>query len=211
MRLAVLILLIMSLGFAFTVQADYIGVQETGNENLESLDVSIFIDCDQKDLTVAVLGADSEQPIQGASAFLFYTDYEYQLLATGTSDSDGNAAITVPGTIDYLQALFILRIDKSGYRTKEIEFAYEKCFQDPPEEPEETEEPAAPAELPEADPTIGDISPPPAEPPAEEADTAQENESPADEEPVGDVAPVAPPEACPVGLAILALLFIKRA
>ena len=207
MKVVVLLLLITALGFAYTVQADFIGVQETGNENLESLDVGVFIDCEEKDLRVAVLGEDSEGPISGASAYLFYTDYEYQLLATGTSDADGNAAITVPGSIDYLTALFILRVDKSGYRTKEVEFAYEKCFQDPPpaeppaEEPPETEEPPI-AELPEED--VGDISPPPAEETPEDETPPAENMTPPEE---GDVAPV--PEACPLGLAILSLLFIK--
>lgn len=200
MRLAVLLLLIASLASAFVVQADFLGVQETGDENLESLDVGISIDCDEKDLTVSVMGEDSEEPVAGASAFLFYTDYEYQLIATGTSDSEGIANIDVLGNRDYLTALFILRVDKSGYRSKEIEFAYEKCFEEPPAAP-----PPEPEEEPE-EPEVSPVEPPVEPPPIEEVEPPVEVSPPVDEE-----APAQAPEpaACPLGLALLSLLFIK--
>jgi len=196
-RLAVLLLLMASLVSAFTVQADSIGVQETGDENLESLDVGISIDCDEKDLTVSVLGEDSEEPVAGASAFLFYTDYEYQLIATGTSDSEGKANIDVLGNRDYLTALFILRVDKSGYRSKEIEFAYEKCFQEPPVAP-----PPEPEEEPEETPPA--VKPPVEPPPVEEVEPPEE--APVEE---GPEETPAPEPACPLGVAVLSLLFIK--
>lgn len=203
MRIAVFLLVLAAMVSAFGVQADYIDVKDTGDENLEALNVAIFIDCDYKNITVQVEGQDSEEPVDGADVYLFYTDYGYQPIKRFATDSEGLGRTDVPGTLDYLTGLFILRVDKSGYQSREIEFAYEKCFQEPPapvsppaEEPEETTPPA--------------VKPPAEQPPAEEVIPPEEapvNVSP----PGGEEAP-APgpaPAACPLGMAVLSLLFLK--
>ena len=99
MRIAFLLLVLAAMASAFGVQADFRDVKDTGNENLETLDVAVFIDCDLKNLTVEIMGHDSEEPVAGASTYLFYTDYEYQLIATGNSDGQGRAKMNVLGGI----------------------------------------------------------------------------------------------------------------
>ncbi|MFZ5500511.1 MAG: hypothetical protein ACOY58_01170 [Candidatus Micrarchaeota archaeon] len=193
---------------AFGVQADYLDVKDTGNENLEPLSVAIFIDCDMKNITAEIKGQESEEPIAGASAYLFYTDYEYQLIATGNSDPYGMARIDVLGNRDYLTALFILRIDKSGYRSREIEFSYQNCFEPPPETeapPPGEEEPPV-ADLPEEEAPV-------VKAPAEEVAFPEDDEgAPADESPLQDEEAPEPgpaPSACHLGLALIPLLFLK--
>jgi len=130
-------LLIMGLTAAFTVNPAYTGVHDSGNENLPALDVGITVDCDSKLAGINVASNDTGEPLQGAVAYLFYTDYSYQALPNpGTTDAQGNTAIPVPGTIRFLNALFILRVDKQGYQSREIEFTYKKCFDAPPKPPE---------------------------------------------------------------------------
>ncbi len=130
------LLFLAGLAAAFTVNPDYIGIKDTGNGNLPTLDVAISIDCDTKDVHIDVASAESEEPVEGAMTYLFYTDYSYQALPNpGKTDGDGRAMIPVPGTIRFLNALFILRVDKTGFQSREIEFAYEKCFKEPPAPP----------------------------------------------------------------------------
>ena len=130
-------ILMIGLAAAFTVKPAYSGVHDTGNENLPALDVGITVDCDSKLVSISVASNDTGEPLQGAKTYLFYTDYSYQALPNpGTTDAGGNSAIPVPGTIRFLNAMFILRVDKQGYQSREIEFTYQKCFEAPPKPPE---------------------------------------------------------------------------
>lgn len=129
-------LLLLGLSSAFTVNPDYHDIHDTGSESLPTLDVTITIDCDTKDVLVKAESGDTEEPVEGAMAYLFYTDYTYQALPNpGKTDAQGNARIPVPGTLRFLSALFILRVDKQGFQSREIEFAYKKCFEEPPKPP----------------------------------------------------------------------------
>lgn len=136
MKSLVIALLIVGLSAAFTVEPNYFGIKDSGDESLPTLDVGITIDCDSKDLTVDVRS--QGKPVEGAAVYLFYTDYGYQPLPnTGNTDASGIYSMEVTGSLEFLTALFILRVDKQGAQSREIEFAYEKCFQEPPpEEPE---------------------------------------------------------------------------
>ena len=128
----------MGIAAAFTVKPAYTGVHDTGNDNLPTLDVGITVDCDTKLASITVASNDTGEPLQGAKTYLFYTDYTYQALPNpGTTDAEGNSAIPVPGTIRFLNAMFILRVDKQGYQSREIEFTYKKCFEAPPPKPPE--------------------------------------------------------------------------
>jgi hypothetical protein len=129
----VIVLLIGSV-FAATVKADVRAVKDTGNENLPKMNVGITIDCDSKALIVEPKSNTTGEPIASAQTYLFYTDYEYQLVGTGSTNASGISKINVIGNQDFLTALFILRVDKSGFRSRETEFTYKYCFQDPPDD-----------------------------------------------------------------------------
>jgi len=210
MGLFVIALILASLSMAFTVSPDYIGVQDTGSKSLPTMDVDISIDCETKDLIVTATSED--EPIDGASTVLFYTDYGYQPLPNpGKTGSDGSVTMTVPGTINFLTGLFILRVDHQEYQSREIEFAYEKCFEDPPPEPEPEPEPDP---IVEEDPTE-EVAPPeePEETTPPETTDPEINES----EPEVIVDPIEETSdeteestaACPVGILLLSMLAIR--
>ncbi len=158
MRLFIIMLLLVGAAMAFTVKPDYIGILDTGSESLPTLDIDIMIDCDTTDATVEV--SSEGQPIEGADAVLFYTDYAYQPLpGGGKTDSDGQLTMAVPGDIDFLTDLYILRVDASGYRSRQIEFSYIKCSEPPPEPGEEPEEPGEEPEVPVLLPLSIDVRP----------------------------------------------------
>lgn len=114
------------------VKPHYIEVQDTGNENLPTMDIDITINCDSKELTVEV--SSEEDAVENAWIYLFYTDYGYQALPnSGQTDANGRYTMEVAGSMEFLTAMFILRVDNPAYQSREIEFAYEKCFEEPPE------------------------------------------------------------------------------
>jgi hypothetical protein len=136
MRMLFLMLALAGMAMAFTVQPDYFEIQDTGNQNLPKLNVGITLDCDTKAATVEVRSNETGLAVQGAKAYMFYTDYTYQALPNpGTTDADGKAVMQVPGTIRFLTALFIIRVDHKDFRSREIEYAYKKCFEPPPKPP----------------------------------------------------------------------------
>lgn len=133
--IAFLALLAAGTAMAFSVNPDYLGIRDSGNPNLPRLNVSISIDCDSKVLTVGVASNATGEPVGGANAYLFYTDYAYQLIASGTTGTDGIANINVMGSRNYLTDLFIMHVEKPAFQTREIEFTYKKCFEAPPKPP----------------------------------------------------------------------------
>jgi hypothetical protein len=213
MKLVVIILFLVSLSMAFTVKPNFIGVQYTGSESLPQMDVDLTIDCETKDLIVDV--SDNQGGISGAGTVMFYTDYGYQPLPNpGTTDSSGEVIMAVPGTLDFLTGLFILRVDKQGYQSTEIEFAYSKCFQEqeelpPVEEPEEEPELIAEPEE-EPEPSAGPETEPQDLPEPEEE--PEPVDAPMEEGPLPGETVVkerVPAETCPLGIVLLLLLIFK--
>jgi len=134
MRNLFIMVMLLGLSMAFSVKPDYFDTKETGNQNLDTLEVDIELDCDSKVLTATVTANDTGEPIPNSSLYLFYTDYEYQLIGNGMTGSNGVGTIDVIGNMDYLTAMFIFRADKFQFRSKEIEFGYAKCFGTPPKD-----------------------------------------------------------------------------
>jgi hypothetical protein len=132
MRLLLIALLAAGMCMAFSVQPAYIDVKDTGGQNLPAMNVGISIDCDTKTLTVTATSNKSGEPVAGAKTYLFYTNYAYQAIASGQSGADGVATMAVVGSMNYLTSMFILHVEQQQFKTREIEFTYEKCFQQPP-------------------------------------------------------------------------------
>jgi len=138
MRFLLIALVIAGLALAFSVSPAFQATKDSGGGNLPRLDVGLSVDCSSKALTVAVTSNETGDAVDGADVYLFYTDYEYQVIGRGKTGADGAGSISVIGNPNYLTALFILRVDKPAYRSKEIEFTYKKCFDAPPEPPTNT-------------------------------------------------------------------------
>jgi len=208
MRGIIIVLLMFGLSAAFTVTPNYIEIQDTGDERLPTLTVDITINCEDKGLMLDVSSADG--PLQGAKSYLFYTDYGYHPLPTvGTTDASGRSIMEVPGNLEFLTGLFILRVDHSSYQSREIEFTYEKCFDEASPEPELYEEPEEEpdievSESEEMEPEVSET-----EEPEEMESNVSVNETEASE----DITPLTSeeevPAACPLGFLLLLFLIYK--
>jgi hypothetical protein len=212
MRAFVFLLLLAAAASAFTIEPEYFDIHDTGSDSLPTVDVGITIDCGTKDLMVDVSSDGS--PVEGASTVLFYTDYGYNPLPNpGKTGSDGTVTMTVPGTINFLTGLFILRTDKSGYQSREIEFAYEKCFDEPPPVPEpynDTNESAVNETPPITPPPPPNVTPPANTTPPVNTSPPANISPPANESPQENGSGPATEEggssACPLGIIMLTLL-----
>jgi hypothetical protein len=210
MRLFFIALLLAGLCMAFTVTPDYRGIKDSGSEKLPNMTVAITIDCDSKELSINVTDPD-EQPIDKAKTYLFYTDYSYQALPNPSqTDSTGIAPMKVPGNIRFLTALFILRVDQPSFRSREIEFTYEKCFEPPPPEPKP--KPPPPNKTNETEPKPPLPKPPPNK--TEDNKTTVNVTPPSNITPPVNVTQPKPPEKkeaplCPLGLLLILPLLLK--
>lgn len=125
--------------FSLTITPFYIQVKETGNESLPSQDVSFKINCDTKTL---LINSNSDYGVPNPKAYLFNTNYGYSLFGTNEGQN-GKVNLSASGNVNFLTALFILRVDSPGYRSKEIEFTFQKCFDGSPDEPDSVQTPPA--------------------------------------------------------------------
>ncbi len=169
MRGMIFLLLLATLGSAFMVEPYINDYQDTGHESLPAMNVEMKINCDTKQITVTATDNETGQKIPGAKIYLFYTDYGYHLISSGATGTDGTGVIDVTGNLEFLSDLFIIKIEESAHKSREIEFTYWNCFNEQPEseeqpapEPEEEAEEAVPDEISEG------TEPAPELPPAEE-------------------------------------------
>jgi len=187
-----MILVLCTLSVAFMVRPTYIAMHDTGDDLLDTMEVNLTIDCDTRELIVEPSTHDGERLV-GSKTYLFYTDYGYQLISTGTSDQNGISRMTVIGNIDYLRALFILRVDHNGYQSRETEFTYQKCFEAPPQQTEE-EEPETQDTEPEAQNQTTPVTP-------QINDTLPHSQNVTEPETDGEIEH----KICPIGILIMGI------
>ncbi len=149
---------------------------------------------------------ESNKPVADAQTYLKYIDFSSPLLSNVKSDKDGLALHRLPGQVTLMRGLFVLVIEKKGYRSKEVHFDLSPCFSNytiPPP-------PAKPPQNGTAG--NGSTAPPPVQPPKNNTTvinvpqpTNATNET---QNPEPGTVP-AQPSICPPALALLLLIFFK--
>lgn len=158
---------------------------------------SLSADCTAATITTIVMN-ESNKPVKDANAYLKYIDFSSPLIGSAVSDKDGYVLHKLPGDVKLMRGLFILVIEKKGYRTKEVHFDLYPCFHNgsmppkpaPPAPPPVKPQPTTNATKPPNDTVI--TVPPPA---------ANNTTDPGD-------APAQAP-LCPLGILLLAIPFIN--
>lgn len=164
MRFMFLFLLVLSVAAAVETDLRIFEQRSLGVEYYEEFDdVRITMDCDENIITIYILS--EGKPVTGAVARLIYVDYSVPLLAAGPTDVGGRFTYKLVGERDFMTGLFLVVIEKEGYKNKEAHFDIHRCITEvekvTEEEIEEIEE-----EIPEIPPTPP--LPPPGEEPPEE-------------------------------------------
>ena len=160
---------------------------------LKDFTYSIGVDCIASAIRLTVLD-DRNKPVQGASTYLKYVDFSTPLIDQGATDQDGFILEKLPGSPTLMRGLFILVIEKSGFRDKEIHFDISGCYSNTtakaPVKPPANNTTVNPP----ANSTPGNYTRPPAN-----ASGANQSGSP----------PVTPTSACPLALLMALLTLFK--
>jgi outer membrane biosynthesis protein TonB len=203
MRLALFLLLVFSIVSAKVVAPTIIEQRDLGTVSLNEFTYSISADCTAGTVRLFVMDEENK-PVKDAPSYLKYIDFSQPLISSAESDKDGFTLHKLPGNVKLMRGLFVLVIEKNGYRNKEIHFYLNRCFSDeeipfPPVEPEE------PEELPEPEPEPTPIPEP--LPPVEEPEINETNVSTNETaEEIPDI-----PKVCPFTLVLLMLFkFVKQ-
>ncbi len=126
-RILILLLLLVSMVYAQRVAPTLIGDKDFGNGDLEEMRYAISAQC--KEATVDLMVFDREyKRVPSAKTYLTYVDYEAKLLATNYTDSQGFRSHKLPGNPRFMRGLFILLIEKEGFRNQEIYFTIDRCY-----------------------------------------------------------------------------------
>ncbi|MFH0737941.1 MAG: hypothetical protein V1827_05010 [Candidatus Micrarchaeota archaeon] len=162
---------------------------------------SISADCVASRIDLYVYN-ESLKPVPGVNTYLKYIDFSSPLLSSAVTDKDGYSLHKLPGQVTLMRGLFILVIEKTGYRSKEVHFDLSPCWKNytqpaqPPSKPP-PEQNATPPQNGSGDPDAG---------PQNDSGTVDGNQS-ADDGAGGDEAPGA--LACPAALLLILPMFFK--
>ena len=212
MRFAFFVLFLFSFSVAAETELVIFEQRDLGvayDENFD--DLYLTMDCVTDTMTVYV--KEDGEPVTGAVVRLIYVDYSVPLLASGPTTAEGKFTYKLVGERDFMTGLFLVVVEKEGYKNKEAHFDIARCIgveeeipppPPPEEEPPEEEEVPPPPPPPEEEEGV----PPPEEeeelPPAEEL-SPEENITNVTENVTGEPEEEEAAPLCP-SLAILLLL-----
>lgn len=101
--------------------------QDFGDYTQPTFLYSLSADCTAGTVNVLIMD-DNNNPVQGAFSYLKYIDFSTPLISSVQSDKDGQVLHKLPGNVNLMRGLFILVIQKHGFRDKEIHFDLSPCY-----------------------------------------------------------------------------------
>jgi len=123
------ILFLASLSFSIypgSITIEPFEYKDFGNASLPSFNVTMGMDCVEQELNANV--SSDENPVSGVTTFLKYVQYENPLLGTRITDASGNVVHKVYGNISYMSGIWVLVLEKPGYRKQEAHFEIFDCL-----------------------------------------------------------------------------------
>ena len=126
-RLLLLIMASLAISQALVVGPMIYEQKDMGDIGLKEFVYSMSADCTAGTITITVMNS-SYMALGGANTYLQYTQFSSQILSSVQTDPDGVALHKLPGNVKLMQGLFIMVIEKYGYRNKEIHFDLSPCF-----------------------------------------------------------------------------------
>lgn len=100
---------------------------DLGDISLSEFTYSFSADCNASTISVYVYN-ESIKPVRDANLYLKYVDFSTPLMSNTKTDKDGYSLIRLPGNVLLMRGLFVLVIEKGGYRNKEVHFDLSPCW-----------------------------------------------------------------------------------
>ena len=119
MKVAFLFVFLAFFVSSFAMEIKAIEEKETSAVGAGHFDISILFDCNR---TIEFNIKSEGSPVPAATVFVFYEERYTSLLGTGETDSSGGYAYKIIGDPKNMKNLFLVTVEKSGFRTKEAHF-----------------------------------------------------------------------------------------
>ena len=100
---------------------------DMGDYTLKQMTYAITVDCDQKLINLTSMD-EHIKILPNVSYYVQYIDYSNPLIASNKTNLNGLGIVNLPGETKFLRGLFVLFMQKSGYKNKEIDFAINGCY-----------------------------------------------------------------------------------
>jgi hypothetical protein len=117
---------------------------------LQDFTYSLSVDCTAA--TISVIAMDEKnKPVEGAYTYLKYIDFSSPLISKGPTDREGFVLHKLPGSTKLMRGLFVLVMEKNGFRGKEVHFDISGCYSNgtiQPKPPANNTTTAPPANIP---------------------------------------------------------------
>jgi len=126
-KIIIMLLAIAALTYGVTIGPHIYEQQNNGDNNLPEMTYSLSVDCTAAAINVIVMD-NATNPVQDANTYLKYVDFSSPTIGTGKSDKDGFVVMKLPGNVLLMRGLFIMVIEKKGFRNKEIHFDIVNCL-----------------------------------------------------------------------------------
>jgi len=119
------IIMIMQITNAYIIE-----YRQLGEYWKQPIAVSLEIKCEES--TIIVKSYEKNLvPASNANVFLGYYGQTFMTFYNGKSDENGTNIIKLPGNLSYMTSLFLLRVEKNGYQTMEVNFDAGECYGKP--------------------------------------------------------------------------------
>ncbi len=100
---------------------------DLGDPILSEFTYSLSADCNASTISAYILN-ESNGPVRDAGVYLKYVDFSTPLMSSSKTDKDGFTLIRLPGNVMLMRGLFIMVIEKKGFRNKEVHFDLSPCW-----------------------------------------------------------------------------------
>ncbi len=128
LRMVFFLLLLTCTVFPNVEMVQIVEERSFGDEALPEFLYSINVDCSNKLIIQEIFDQDVN-PVQGAKSYLKYHQYSSPLLSSKISGEEGGVVHSLPGDPKKMTHLFVIVIEKSGFRKKEVHFDIRICVE----------------------------------------------------------------------------------
>jgi len=103
---------------------------DNGDIALQEFTYVLSADCNAATINVTVKD-ENLTLVEDAKTFLKYVDVTEPVIGQGKTGRDGFFIYELPGNVSLMRGLFVLLIEKDGYRNKEVHFDLSPCYPKP--------------------------------------------------------------------------------
>ncbi|MCI0503553.1 hypothetical protein L0Y65_02470 [Candidatus Micrarchaeota archaeon] len=101
--------------------------RDLGDIALSEFTYSLSADCNASTISAYVFN-ESNGAVRDANIYVKYVDFSTPLMSNTKTDKDGFTLIRLPGNVMLMRGMFIMVIEKKGFRNKEVHLDLSPCF-----------------------------------------------------------------------------------